>query len=80
MLIDYAKSHSKFCQSIQSSMNTITTQGISRAKNVCTKDDGCAMLADVASLGERFALCDWYFDVIHSFTVSTLYIKCKYLQ
>ena len=80
MPIDYAISHSKFCQSTQSSMNTITTQGISKAKNICTEDEGCAMIADVASLGERFALCDGHFDVIHSFTASNLYIKCKNLQ
>ena len=77
MSIDYTKSLSKYCQSTQSSMNTITTQRISGAKRICTKDEGCAMIADVASLGERFALCDWYFDVIYSFTASTLYIKCK---
>ena len=79
MLIDYTKSHSKFCQSTQSSMNTITTDGTSKAKSICTKEEDCAMIADVASLGERFALCAWHFDVIHSFTSSTLYIKCKYL-
>ena len=80
MPIDYAKSDSKLCQSTQLSLNTITNHGISQAKSVCTKDERCAMIADVASLGERFALCDWYFDVIHSFTASTLYIKCKYIN
>ena len=77
-IIDYVQSPSKWCQTTKIEPNLHYIQNIRQAKDACSNDYDCAMIADIASLGEKFSFCDAESKVRHSLTSSSLYTKCKY--
>ena len=77
-MIDYVQSPSKWCQPIKVEPNLQNIRNIAQAKAACSNDYDCAMIADVASLGEKFSFCYADSHVLHSSSSSSLYTKCEY--